>query len=337
MYYGAGDIRIADLPRPEIGQGDLGVEMKACGICGSDLMDWYLRDRTPLVLGHEPVGLVVEAGKGVDAFQTGDRVFAHHHVACLKCHNCRRGQFTLCTSFRNTHLDPGGFAEFFRVPEKNVLTDTLKIPHNMTDEEATFIEPTGCCLRGAKQAAVQPGDNAAIVGAGPTGLLLLRVLQAIGVNRTFVSDLTEFRLDFARRLGASVSFNPSEGDFPQAVRDSLGQGADVVFVTAPNVSAFQTGLKLPRSGGTVCVFAPTPPEIEVAVSPNGVFFSELKIVGSYSTSHLETKIALDLISSGRLKVSDLVTHRFGLEEARDAFALATSGKECVKIIVHSRR
>ncbi len=171
VYYSHEDIRCEDWPIPSISRGEILVEMRACGLCGSDLMEWYLKDRAPLVLGHEPSGIVAKAGDG-SKFSVGDRVFVHHHVPCMSCHYCVRGSFTMCEQFRRTHLDPGGFAEFFRVPAANVRFDTLKLPENISFEEATFIEPLGCCIRAIKRVNLEVGDIVAVIGAGPAGIML---------------------------------------------------------------------------------------------------------------------------------------------------------------------
>jgi L-iditol 2-dehydrogenase len=334
MYYNPEDIRVEEMPKPRIGPSDLLVEMHACGLCGSDLMDWYLKDRAPLVLGHEPAGVVVEIGPDVKEFEVGDRVFPHHHVACLNCYYCRRGDYTLCEKFRETHLDPGGFAEYFRVPRENLLIDTLKIPEEISFEEATLIEPTACCIKGLKEAGLQPGDSVAIVGAGPTGLILLELAKVFGATDLFVTDLIDYRLRVAERLGASLALNPSEEDPIKAVKTRTdGRGADVVVVTAPNLKALESGLDLCRKGGTLCVFAPTPPDVYLKLSSHRIFFSELRVVGSYSTSHLETRMALDLMRSRRIDVKKLITHRFPLEEISEAFKLASTDKNCLKVVI----
>jgi len=334
IYYSPEDIRVEEVPKPQIEPGDLLVEMRACGLCGSDLMDWYLKDRAPLVLGHEPAGVVVEAGSDVTDFEVGDRVFAHHHVACLNCHFCRCGDYTLCEKFRETHLDPGGFAEYFRVPRENLLIDTLKLPEELSFEEATLIEPTACCIKGLKEAGLQPGDSVAIVGTGSTGLILLELAKILGAADLFVTDLVDYRLRVAERLGATIALNPSQEDPTKAVRERTeGRGADVVFVTAPNVKALESGLDLCRKGGTLCVFAPTPPDVYLKLSPHRIFFSELRIVGSYSTSHLETRMALNLMKSHRIDAKKFISHRFPLEEISEAFKLASTDKNCLKVVI----
>lgn len=333
-YYALDDIRIEEKPKPKIGSDEILVEMKACGVCGSDLMDWYLRSRAPLVLGHEPTGIIVEAGKNVKGFEVGNRVFAHHHVACLTCHYCARGDYTLCAKFTQTHLEPGGFAECFKVPAPNLQIDTLKLPKSLSYEEASLIEPVGCCIRAQKKCGIQKDDTVAIVGAGPSGIIHAMLAKLGGASKIIVSDTVEYRLKAAQRLGADVTVNPLKEKVAEKVKDvTEGRGADVVIVTAPNVKAIEESVSICRKGGTLCLFAPTKPEEQARLSPHRLFFNEIRIVPSYSTSHLETRTALQLISSGRIKAKELITHRFPLSQTAEAFKIAAHSKECLKVVV----
>ena len=321
-------------PKPAVGPRDILVEMRACGICGSDLMDWYLIPRAPLVLGHEPTGVVVEVGRDVEGFSEGDRVFAHHHVSCMTCRFCRHGQFTLCPMFRRTHLDPGGFSEFFRVPEPNLKLDTLKLPDGVSFELGTLIEPLACCVRAVGKARVGLEDNVAIVGAGPSGLMIALLCSLAGANTVIISDLVPYRLRKARELGIKKAVNAQEEDFAEVVRaETDGLGADIVFVTAPSGKALETGLGALRRGGVLMVFAPTAPEVEWPIRPNRLFFDELTITASYSTTHVDTRKALRLLEAHRGLFSKLITHEFPLDRIADAFKLAKESKECLKVVV----
>jgi len=334
MYYSLDDIRIRDVPRPKVGSDEILVEMKACGVCGSDLMEWYLSSRAPLVLGHEPASVIVEAGKNVKGFEIGDRVFAHHHVACLTCHYCINGDYTMCQQFAQTHVVPGGFAEYFRVPAPNLQIDTLKLPSNVSNEEATLIEPVGCCIRAQNKCNIQKGDTVAVIGAGPSGIIHSMLAKISGATNVIVSDTVEYRLKAAKRFGADLTINPQKEKLTEEVNDATdGRGADVVIVTAPNLKALEEGIRTCRRGGTLCLFAPTPPEEQARLSPHRLFFSEITIVPSYSTSHIETRTALQLISSGRIKAKELITHRFPLSQTAEAFRTAAKSKECLKVIV----
>jgi len=334
VYYSQKDIRIEEIPTPKIGRGEVLVEMKACGICGSDLMDWYLKNRAPLVLGHEPSGVIVEKGRDVKNFDVGDRVFVHHHVACLKCHYCTHGDYTLCEQFHNTNIIPGGFAEYFKVPAPNLNLDTLKIPDGISFDEATLIEPVGCCLRAIKKCGIQKGDSVAIIGAGATGIIHTVLAKVFGAGKVVVSDLIDFRLRAAQKFGANVVVNPLNTSLKEVVKaETDGRGVDLAIVTAPSLEAYKAGLGVCRKGGKLCVFAPTEPGKFLEISPKELFFNELQIIPSYSTSHVETREALELVKSEKIRVRELITHRYSLLDAAKAFKTALEDKESLKIVV----
>lgn len=334
VYYTPDNMIIEDMPTPRIGAHEILVNMKACGVCGSDLMEWYLKTRAPLVLGHEPAGIVAKTGNRVQGFEVGDRVFAHHHVACLTCYYCRHGAYTLCEQFAQTHLEPGGFAEYFKVPAPNLQKDTLKLPHELSFEEATLIEPVGCCLRALSKCHIRVSDSAVVLGAGPSGIIIGMLLRVFGASQVIAVDFIDYRLKAANRLGVDLTVNPETESLIDAVKEATdGRGADTVIVTAPSINAYLMGVQLCRKGGTLCVFAPTQPEEFMRLSPNRLFFSELKLVSSYSTSHIETRAALKLIQTRKIDVRKLITHRFPLDKTAEAFDKAARDKECVKVVV----
>jgi len=282
--------------------------MKACGLCGSDLMDWYIKDRAPLILGHEPSGIIVEVGEKVEVFRKGERVFVHHYVACLTCHY------------------------------SNLKIDTFKIPNEISFEEATLIEPVACCIRALRKCKIELGDTVAIIGAGPAGIIHTTLTRHLGASQILVSDFVDYRLKAAEDAGASVTVNPEREEFAKRVRaETDGRGADLVIVTAPNAEAYVDALRICRKGGTVCVFAPTSPNDKIEISPNMLFFNEIRIVPSYSTSHVETRMALQLILKGVIDAKKLITHRFLLERIAEAFKTAKESKECLKIVVLNTR
>jgi L-iditol 2-dehydrogenase len=297
-------------------------------------MDWYLKTRAPLVLGHEPAGIVAEKGCKVRGFEEGDRVFVHHHVACLTCHYCLHGDYTVCEQFHNTNIKPGGFAQYFRVPAPNLQIDTLTIPETMSFEEATLIEPIGCCLRAINKSELRADDSVAIIGAGTTGIIHTMLSRLFGASHIIVSDLFDHRLDIARKLGADVIVNPQRESFDEVVRaETDGVGVDLAIVTAPSLNAYRAALGVCRKGGRLLVFAPTAPGQNLDMSPSELFFSEVRIIPSYSASHLETRQGLDLIRSERIRAKDLITHRYKLGQTADAFRTAMESNECLKVIV----
>jgi L-iditol 2-dehydrogenase len=332
-YYSRDDVRVQEVPTPSLGAGEILVQVKACGLCGSDLMEWYVKEKAPAVLGHEPAGVVVAVGAGVDAFQIGDRVFVHHHVPCFVCHHCLRGHYTLCDTFKNTHIDPGGFAEYIRVPALNVQRDVLKLPPDISFDQATLIEPVATCIRSIQRAGLQPGDSVAVIGAGIAGLIHVQLASTFGAGLIVATDFAPFRLEVARRLGAHAVFDPGE-DVLSALKElNGGRGADVVFVTAGSIKAMEQGLALAAGGATVLLFAPTPRDDMLSISPHRLLFSEITITATYSCTPYETRQAFKLMQAERLQVADLITHRFDLAGVGEAIRVALRAEESLKIVI----
>jgi len=190
MWYNNRDVRVEEMPTPQIGAGELLVRVEACGICGSDVMEWYRLDRAPLVLGHEISGQIVAVGNGVEHYKEGERVSAAHHVPCNTCHYCLSGHHTACETLRRTNFDPGGFAEFIRLPAINVDRGVFLLPNEVSYEEATFIEPLACVLRGQRLAHMQPGNSVLIIGSGIAGGTTALQLANAGVLVTLITRAT---------------------------------------------------------------------------------------------------------------------------------------------------
>jgi L-iditol 2-dehydrogenase len=333
-YYSRDDIRLEQMPVPVIGPGEMLVQVKACGLCGSDLMEWYSASKAPSVLGHEPVGFVSRLGSGVEGFIPGDRVFVHHHVPCFVCHYCRRGNYSCCETFKESHIHPGGFAEYIRVPAINVERDVLHLPEGLSFEEATLIEPAACAIRGVRRAALQPGDSVLVIGIGVSGLLFIQFSRMWGADLIIASDPVEYRLQAATKLGADLVVHPDKEDVESKLRElNDGRGADVVFVTPGNVKAMEQGLKLVGKGGTLLLYAPLAPGVTLPVEVHDLLFSEITLVSTYSSSPEETRIALELMRRGRVETKDLITHRFGLDEVGEAIRVAAQAGESLKIVV----
>src|SRR5713101_4137816 len=274
-YHSNNDIRIVDLPVPSIGPGELLVQLRACGLCASDVMEWYMRPRAPIYPGHEPVGVVAAMGQGVQQFSVGQRIFFHHHVPCMVCHFCRRGSFSQCATFRATRLDPGGLAEYIRVPAPNVQLDVLSLPDDLSFEAATLIEPLACCIRGIDRATIEPGDSVLVLGAGSTGLLLAQLAQQRGAVRVITVDPIAYRRQRALDAEIDHALDPESGlenllQQIYAVND--GHKPDIVLVTPSSISAMQQGFELVGPGGTILFFAPPPPAAALPIAPNSLFF-----------------------------------------------------------------
>src|SRR3989440_3756929 len=215
MYYANDDVRIVDLPKPRIGPGEILVKVRASGICGSDVMEWYRKPKAPLVLGHEIAAEVVEVGAGVDRVRVGDRVFVSHHVPCGKCRYCLAGHETVCDTLRTTNFDPGGFAEFVRVPAINVTHGVFPLPKAISDDEGVFIEPLACVVRGQRLAGLRPGHTVVVIGSGVAGLLHVKLAKASGAAKGIATDIVEDRKAAARKAGADVVIHGRGGVPPK--------------------------------------------------------------------------------------------------------------------------
>ena len=331
-YHSNDDVRIVDLPIPTIGKGELLVQLQACGLCASDVMEWYMKPRAPIYPGHEPVGIIAAVGEGVQQFSIGQRVFMHHHVPCMVCHYCQRGSFSQCPTFRATRLYPGGLAEFIRVPALNVQLDVLPLPDELSFEAATLIEPLACCVRGINRSAIQPGDSVLVLGAGSNGLMLAQLAQQRGAVRVIIVDPIAYRRQRALDAGIDYALEPEnllEHIF--AVND--GRKPDIVLVTPSNFIAMQQGLELVGPGGTVLFFAPPPPTTMLPITPNTLFFQEISIHTSYSAGPYETRLALDLLRTGRIRPETVITHHFPLQDAAQAFQLVAKPGDSLKVVI----
>lgn len=333
-YHANDDLRIVNFPIPEIGSGELLVQLQACGICASDVMEWYMRPRAPLYPGHEPVGIVAAIGEGVEQFTRGQRVFIHHHVPCMVCHFCQRGSFSQCATFRRTHLYPGGLAEYIRVPAPNVQFDVLALPDDLSFEAATLIEPLACCVRGINRAALQAGDSLLVLGAGSNGLMLAQLARLRGAMPVMIADPIAYRRQRALEAGIDFALDPQTAPLLeqiQAIND--GRKPDIVIVTPSNISAMKQGIDLVGPGGTVLLFAPPPPTEELPVTPNSLFFQEITLRTSYSAGPYETRYALELLRSGRIRPDSVITHRFSLQDAPEAFRIVAKPGNALKVVI----
>jgi len=338
MWYGNKDVRIEEMPVPKIGPGELLVRVEACGLCGSDVMEWYRLDRAPLVLGHEIGGQVVEVGQGGDNCKEGDRISLAHHVPCNTCRYCLRGHHTVCDTLRRTNIDPGGLAEYVRVPAINVDLGVFLLPDEMSYTEATFIEPLACVLRGLRKANMQPGDTVLIVGSGIAGLLYIQLARALGAGRIIASDINDFRLEKAKSFGAETTIRAEE-DLTERLRE-VNQGclADIVTVCTGAESAIGQALKSVERDGTVLFFAPTGPDVTVPFSINGLFWrNDVTLTTSYAAAPADYQAALELIRTGNLLIKGMITHILPLLETGQGFKLVAEAKDSIKVIIEPQK
>ena len=339
MYYSNADVRVERMPVPSPQRGELLMKVVAGGICGSDVMEWYRRDKVPLVLGHEVAGKVVEVGEGVDQFRPGDRIAATHHVPCNTCHYCLNGHHTMCeTLLKGTAFHPGGFAEYIRIPAINVDRGVFHVPKGVSYENASFMEPLACVLRGQKNAGIKPGQSVLVLGSGISGLLHIGLARALGAGLIFAVDTIPFRLKKARQMGADLTLN-GDSDIINAVREANGGYlADLVIICFDGF--IPLAFKMVERGGTVLFFAGASEGAMLPATINDIFWrTEVTLTSSYAGSPHDCRTALNLIRAGSIPVENTITHRLGMEEAPKGFTMVCDPvkHECVKVIVEPQR
>jgi L-iditol 2-dehydrogenase len=333
VYHNNHDVRIEERPRPNPGAGEVVIRVEASGICGSDVMESYRLPKAPLVLGHEIAGVVAEVGSGSTEYSPGDRVFATHHVPCGECRRCAAGHPSTCDTLRSTHFDPGGFAEFVRVPALQVLRGMLALPDDVSFEAASFIEPLGCVIQAQRYASVGSGRSALVIGSGLAGLLHIQVARRNGAGPIWATDVQEYRLQAASRFGADEAFAAGD-DLPERLRAvNDGRLADRVVVCTGAPAALRQAMRCVEPGGTILFFAPTAPGEEVPIPLFDLWRDEITLISSYAASGKDLGTALDLIRDGSVRAMEMITHRLPLQEAERGFALTAAAADSLKVIL----
>lgn len=332
VYYNNADVRIEERPVPRIGPGEILVKVIASGICGSDVMEWYRLQKAPLVLGHEIAGDIVAVGEGVTKYRVGQRVFVSHHVPCNTCRYCLSGYHTACETLHTTNYDPGGFSEYIRVPALNVERGVFLLPEELSYDDGVFIEPLACVVRGQRLAGLRPGQSVLVLGSGISGMLHIMLARAMSAGHIMATDLSPFRLEMARHLGADDVTDPKR-DLAGWVEEVNGRLADLVVVCAGSLAAFEQALTCVDRGGTVMCFATTGPGEDLAVPLVDFWRKEIKLMPSYGNAPADAVAAIELIRFGRVPVKEMVTHRLPLGEIQRGFHLVARGGDSLKVIV----
>jgi L-iditol 2-dehydrogenase len=334
VYHAIDDIRLEERPVPEIGPGEMLLKTLACGLCGGEAMAWYKKSE-PKVLGHEPVGEVVEIGAGVTGYTIGDRVFVNHHVGRIDSHLSRRGHFTRDPFYSQMKLDPGGVCEYYRVTTQHLAMDAHKLPNSISTEAAVTIEPWSCVLSGLKTCHIQPGDTVAVVGAGFMGQGFVHMAPLFGAGKVVALDFSDWRLEQARGFGATHAINPQTED-PVAALRALNGGrlADTVIVTAPFPTAWRQALALVEVGGCLHLGAPLPPGTDWVQDGHKAYFDQITITSRYSSDHTDTYSYIRLLEAGRIMADKAISHRFGIADSAKAFRLLVEAEKSLKIVIY---
>jgi L-iditol 2-dehydrogenase len=308
---------MVELPEPVCGPGEVVCRIIASATCGSDVHGWYVTRKLPAVLGHEPVGEVVETGAGVTRVAMGDIVAIHHHAACGDCRVCAAGHETLCPQFRATRLDPGGFAEYVRIQSE--LVDELLPLDGLDPIAATCTEPLACALRAQDRVGLTPRDTLLVVGAGASGLLHVAAARAGGTDRVLALEPREDRCERALAWGADA-YEP-------------GRPVDVAIVTSYHPAAIEAAAAALGPGGRLCAYAPPEPGEPIAVDGAEVFLRELTVTSSWSAGAVDMRAALALLQAGAVRTEELITHWFELDATGDALAAQRDGVALKAVVI----
>jgi L-iditol 2-dehydrogenase len=330
VYRGAGDLRVEDVPVPEIGRGEMLVRVEACGICGTDIKKIQKGLLPgPRIFGHEICGVVERTAPGVARFREGDRVVVHHHIPCGACFYCDRKAYAQCAGYKRNGttagFEPsgGGMAEYVRALDWIVERGTISVPDGVSPEEAAFVEPVNTCLKAVERAQIGIGQTVLVAGQGPIGLILTQLCRRAGAE-VLASDTLEDRLELSRRLGAVAAFDARSTDVVREVRAATGgRGADCAVLAAVGPAAFRQAVDATRPGGRVLLFAATSPGETAEVDLGAIGSAEKDIVTSYSSSVDIQDTAAQLVFQREVRVAELITHRLPLTEAPRAVEIAS--------------
>ena len=333
VYYNNKDIRIEDVPKPEIGPEEILLKVMASGICGSDVLEWYRLPKAPRVLGHEATGIIEKVGKKVTKYRIGERVFVSHHVPCNQCCYCRKDSHTACETLHTTNYFPGGFSQFIRVPKINVETGIYKLTSNISFEEGTFIEPLACAIRGQRLADVNECDNVLIIGSGMAGILHVQLSKMKGVQKVFVSDINPDRLELAKKFGADYLIDAKDNLVKHLKNINGGKGVEKVIVCTGAEKAALTALDCVDRGGIILFFAVPNPSIKIPIPIADFWRNETTIKTSYGASPKDLDQALKILSKKQINVSEMITHTLDIREAAKGFKLVAEAGKSLKVIL----
>lgn len=326
-------ILLNDVPIPRCEEGDVILELGACGICGSDIANIFGDSCKPSAkIGHEISGTVIKTGFGVNDFHAGDRVFVHHHSSCNECDLCKKGNETMCEKFTDS-LQPNGLSEMFLLPRWNVERGCLfRIPDSMSFEEASLIEPLACCVRAWKKTPKKI-TSVVIFGLGTIGIFHALLAKIQNIEKIFGIDMNEFRLDFckAKEIGQTLSINDNYVE--NIISGTNGLGADLIIVAAPDMSTVNEAIKVVRKGGSILIMGEPKKSDTIAVDFSIIYTKEISMLTSYAASNNDVHDAFELIRSKSINVTQLITHRFSLDECKKALDIARQRQDSIKVVI----
>lgn len=338
---GIENLEMEDISRPTPSPQEILIKVKACSICGTDIRVYHhghKHMRFPRIIGHELSGEIIEIGKRVEGHKLGEKVAIAPAIPCGRCHYCRRGIQSMCINLTaiGYHYD-GGFAEFMVVPEDAVRNGCINtIPSELSFEEAALAEPLACAINGQQLSQIGLGNTVVVVGAGPLGCIHLHLAKAKGACRTILVELSRERIDFAKKFAfPDIVINPSSENAIQRIKEETeGRGADRIIVSCPSGKAQEESLSMVAPRGIINFFGGLPLDNPfIKFNSNLIHYGEFYVVGTHGSAPYHNELALSLISQGKVRIKELVTHRLPLEKLEEGLALAES-KKGMKVLIN---
>ena len=329
-YHSNSDIRIKKIRKPLINEREILVKMQACGICGTDVMEWYRKSSVPKILGHEMSGTVVNIGSQVKGFKVNDRVFVSHHVPCFDCYYCDNEKYSACNSLHTGNFFPGGFSEYIRIPEENVKYGTFVLPKKMTYEEATMIEPMACAVAGQNILNIKKDETVIILGSGISGLTHIQLAKNKGAT-VIATDISTYRIETAMHFGANYGLDAGKINIDQIKKINNGRLADKVIVCSGSTSAVEDSFKYVDKKGEILFFAV--PSNNISLPSTELWRNEISVFFSYGAATDDIKSTIRLYKENKINFKDMITHQFPLSKITEGFKLVEQAQESIKVVV----
>ena len=343
VFRGVNQLSYEEVPVPELQSDEVLVQVRVVGLCQSDIKKIrYPLYEPPRIYGHETAGVITSVGKDVTNWQVGQRVVVMHHIPCMRCSYCLNDNFSMCEVYKNITTTAGftpsggGFADYVKVPGHIVQNGGLiPIPDGVTFAQASFVEPTNCCLKAVKKAQVSPGQTVLVTGAGPIGLMFIMLVKYFGAKAS-ATDLIPARIEKALAVGADAAFDARDPDLPQKICSHTdGMGVDTTLLAVPSEKAFFQALNCTRKGGKILFFAEFPDEVEIPINPNILYRREIDLMGSYSSSYRLQSLSADIVFNQRINVDALISDHYPLQKLADAVEIAISPRsDTYKILIY---
>ncbi|MGB8699602.1 MAG: zinc-dependent dehydrogenase [Thermosynechococcaceae cyanobacterium] len=343
VFRGVNQLSYEEVPLPQVEPDEVLVQVKVVGLCQSDIKKIrYPLYEPPRIFGHETAGVVAAVGSHVMGWAIGQRVIVLHHIPCMHCDDCLNENYSMCEIYKTITTTAGftpsggGFAEYVKIPGHIVRNGGLmEIPDAITFEQASFVEPTNCCMKAVKKAQIQPGQTVLVTGAGPIGLMFVMLANYLGA-RAIATDLLPSRIEKALSVGATAAFDARDPELVAKVQAlTNGMGADVSLLAVPSDKAFFQALDCTRRGGKILFFAEFPDEVEIPLNPNVLYRREIDLMGSYSSSYRLQKLSADIVFNRRIDVDALVSDRYPLNALSAAVEQAVNpGPDTYKILIY---